>query len=88
MESSASISLNTSVVVRSDFVQLSFDLIAHLERVDKLRDALLCDGSIRARKRLECFIRMRIGFATKDRLDRFCTNCPVMLEVSSQSFLT
>ena len=73
--------------MRSNALELGFYFVGHVERVDKVRNALDINGWICSRQVLESFVWLFITFATQNCLDGFCHNAPSIVEVAVDSVL-
>ena len=62
-------------------MQLGFHGIAHIERVDKLRDALGRDSRVGAGELLERLVGVGIAFAAQDGLDALGHDVPHTVEI-------
>ena len=72
---------NTGIVERRNVPQFFFDLVAHLQCVNKVFYALLRDGRVRAGQVLERFVWLWITFASQDGLNAFCYHCPRIVQI-------
>ena len=65
----------------SDFAQLGFDFIRHMECVDEGRDAFGCHGGVGACESLESLVGLGIALATKYSLYGLGHYAPCVVEV-------
>ena len=79
--------LDARVVVRRDGAELCLDSFVNVKTVDKMADALLCDGLVGTRQCFQGFVGMWVGLATEYGLDGLGYDSPTVVEICINTFL-